>query len=460
MAIMKMKYKAGVSYLGWLTHGRAAIAAAVLAGAISLLVSGCGGGSGSTATPPAEPTVTSFTGNNTGSVASGASVALSWTVTNATSVAITGVNGVTGTSTAVTVGSGTTVTVNPVDTTTYTLTATNSVGSAMAKYSVTVNNVTAANNCTSGGTSYTLGTGSTVVEVASAANFTSPLLAWLNNFFFNSNQNPNYTADVAAYKIIVCSDSTGNFESAIAAGTYVPNIFFAADTSNESASYTSESMEYAQGYPILLGYTSASGKAQTIANITSLIGTTPSGTPLSGSHADISATIASGNLSGYALGTLITNGTAAAPGSLIADPRLAPYGVVAVNILGAMNSAYAVTYTPGSSGTITGYPTWLQNPTSWSNITKAFNAIGTSGGAPTGFAAFSAICTAPPNGAVWVRFTGADVLTKQAVANLEFNPGGGTEIYNLIKSEISDTNNTWLKYITTDYGFGGCYAGV
>src|SRR5208282_2429893 len=107
---------------------------------------------------------------------------------------------------------------------------------------------------------------------------------------------------------------------------------FAADTSNEGASYTTESMEYAQGYPILLGYTSASGKAKVITAITDLIGTTPSGTPLSGTHADISATIASGNLSGYKLGTLITNGTAAAPGSLIADPIVAPYGVAASNI--------------------------------------------------------------------------------------------------------------------------------
>ena len=105
-------------------------------------------------------------------------------------------------------------------------------------------------------------------------------------------------------------------------------------------------------------------------------------------------------------------------------------------------------------------PTWLQNPSSYANITNAFNAIGTSTGAPTGFAAFSQVCTAPPTGAVWVRFTGSDVLTKQAMANLEFNPGGGTEIYNLIKAEMTDSNQTWVKYITADYGYGSCYEGI
>jgi hypothetical protein len=270
----------------------------------------------------------------------------------------------------------------------------------------------------------------------------------MSNYFFSANNNPNYTSDAALYTMDVCSDSTGNFETAIAAGTYVPNIFFAADTSVLGASYAEESMEYAQGYPILLGYTAASGKAKTITGITDLI------QGASGSHEDISATIASGNLATYKLGTLITTG---APGALIANPIKAPYGVAAVNILNSMVGPGTVTY---SSSAITAYPTWLENPTSYANITTAFNAIGTSSGAPTGFAAFSAICTAPPTGATWVRFTGSDVLTKQAMANLEFNPGGGTEIYNLIKTEIGDANQTWLKYITANYGYGSCYAGI
>src|SRR5208282_2094379 len=140
---------------------------AVLAPAISVLIS-CGRSSSTPA--PTAPTIRSFTGNNNGSVASGTSVTLSWTVSNATSVAIAGVDGITGASTKLTLGAGDTVAVTPADTTTYTLTATNLVGGTTAKYAIQVNNVASNLNCTTGGTLYTVGTGSTVVKVASAAN--------------------------------------------------------------------------------------------------------------------------------------------------------------------------------------------------------------------------------------------------------------------------------------------------
>lgn len=444
---MEMKTKTNGPWSGGYLQGGAAFAALVLMAAISVLASGCGGGG--TKTPPVTvPTITSFAASES-AINSGGNSTLSWTVSsNATSIGITGVNEVTGASAALTLGAVTSIAVSPTETTTYTLTANDSAGSSTAKVSVAVNNVASNLNCTAGGTLYTVGTGPTVVKVASAANFTAPLLFWMSNYFFSSNNNTNYASDAAAYTMDICSDSTGNFETAIAAGTYVPNIFFAADTSVQGASYATESMEYAQGYPILLGYTAASGKAKTITGITDLI------QGASGTHEDISATIASGNLATYQLGTLITTG---APGALIANPIKAPYGVAAVNILNSMVGTGTVTY---SSSAITAFPTWLENPTSYANITTAFNAIGTSSGAPTGFAAFSAICTAPPTGATWVRFTGADVLTKQSMANLEYNPGGGTEIYNLIKAEIGDSNQTWLKYITANYGYGSCYAGI
>lgn len=442
---METTVKVAGRYKSWRDQHFTGFIFAALGASITLLASGCGGSSNSTPTPV--PTITAFTASAS-SINSGGSSSLSWTVSNATSIAITGVNQVTGASAALTLGSGTSVSVSPAETTTYTLTATDATGNSTAKTAVAVNNVASTLNCTTGGTLYTVGSGTTTVNVAVAANFASPMLFWLNNYFYSSNNNPNYTADAAAYKMDVCSDSTGNFETAIAAATYVPNIFFAADTSNEGVAYATESMEYAQGYPILLGYTAASGKAKTITGIADLIqGQT-------GGFADISATIASGNLATFKLGTLITTG---APGALIANPIKAPYGVAASNLINGMAGAGTVTYTTSA---ITAYPTWLINPTTYANITAAFNAIGTSTGAPTGFAAFSAICTAPPTGAVWVRFTGADVLTKQAVANLEYNPGGGTEIYNLIKAEIGDSNQTWLKYITTNYGYGGCYAGI
>jgi hypothetical protein len=446
---MQMKTKTRTLWLGRWLHGRTAFSTIALLAAISMMVSGCssGGGSGSSTPAPTAPVVTSFSAS-TNSISSGGSTTLSWTVTDSTTITISGVNCVTGASSTVTLGSGTTVSVSPVETTSYTLTATNTVGSTTAKTTITVNGTVVATNCTTAGTLYTAGTGSTIVRVASAANFTSPLLFWLNNYFFSSLSNPNYTADAAAYTMDVCSDSTGNFETAIAAGTYTPNIFFAADTSNVTGSYSIESMEYAQGYPILMGYTSASGKAKTITGITDLVG------GLSGTHADVSATIAGGGLASLTFGSLMTTGS---PGSLIANPIKAPYGAAAVNIINAVVGANTVTY---NTTAITAYPVWMQNPTSYANITTAFNAIGLSTGAPTGFANFSAICTAPPTGAVWVRFTGTDVQTKQSMSNLEVNPGGGTEIYNLIKTEMADTNKTWLKYITADYGFGSCYSGI
>ena len=286
---MKMKAKASRFWPGYLSHGRAGFTAIVLLASISVLASGCGGGGGTSSMLPVAPVITSFTASSN-SISSGGSSTLSWTVANATTITIGGVNGVTGATSTVTVGSGTTASVSPAETTTYTLTASGVNGIITAKLTITVNGTVVATNCTTAGTLYTVGTGSTVVRIASAANFTSPLLFWLNNYFFSSNSNPNYAADAAAYTMDVCSDSTGNFESAIAAATYVPNIFFAADTSNVGASYATESMEYAQGYPVLMGYTSASGKAKTITGITDLIG------GLSGTHEDISTTIASGNL--------------------------------------------------------------------------------------------------------------------------------------------------------------------
>jgi hypothetical protein len=445
---MKMNSKAANFWSGRISNSRAGFAAFALLGAISVVASGCSGASNPVVVVPPAPVITSFTATSN-SVNTGGSTTLNWVVANTSEpVQISGIGGVTGNPYPVTVGSSSSVKVSPVETTTYTLTAGGAGGGAIATLTITVNGVAVATSCTPAGTTYTVGSGTTVVKVASADTFTSSLLFWLNNYFYSSNTNANFAADSAAYTMEVCSDSTGNLESAIAGATYLPNIFFAADTSVETASYAKLQMEYAQGYPILLGYTSASGKAKTISAITDLVG------GLSGTHADISATIAKNQLSAYTLGSLITSG---APGSLIANPIKAPYGAAAVNILNAMNSAYTVTYT---SGGITAYPIWLQNPTTYTSDTAAYNSIGTSSGAPTGFATFSSICTAPPTGATWVRFTGTDVLNAQAVADLEVDPGGGTEIFNLINNEMNDSNNTWLNFITTDYGNGSCYAGI
>ena len=97
----------------------------------SLTLIACGGGnSGSvTSTPPNNaPTITSFSASPT-TITVGASTTLSWSVTDATTLSISGVGTVTGTST----------TVAPTNTTVYTLTATNSYGSTTANVTVTVN---------------------------------------------------------------------------------------------------------------------------------------------------------------------------------------------------------------------------------------------------------------------------------------------------------------------------------
>jgi len=91
--------------------------------AVLVFIAGCIG------TPPAVPIINSFLANPL-IITVGESSALSWSVTDATSVTIN--NGIG--SVALT---GTTA-VNPITTTTYTLTATNSTGSVTASATVTV----------------------------------------------------------------------------------------------------------------------------------------------------------------------------------------------------------------------------------------------------------------------------------------------------------------------------------
>lgn len=102
----------------------------MLCASLALVACG-GGGSGSvTSNPPnSAPTIASFTASPA-TISVGASTTLSWTVSDATSLSISGVGTVTGTST----------TVAPTNTTVYTLTATNSYGSTTANVTVTVNN--------------------------------------------------------------------------------------------------------------------------------------------------------------------------------------------------------------------------------------------------------------------------------------------------------------------------------
>lgn len=88
-----------------------------------ILITGCSG------TPPSVPIINSFSADSP-SITEGESSALSWSVTNATTVTID--NGVG------TVALSGNTTVSPITTTTYTLTATNTAGSVTASVTVTV----------------------------------------------------------------------------------------------------------------------------------------------------------------------------------------------------------------------------------------------------------------------------------------------------------------------------------
>ena len=110
------------------------LAGLALTAVLGLALSCGGGGGGGTTTPtptPTVPTITAFTASPA-TITPYQVTTLSWTVTGATSLTVTGGAG------TLTV-SGTTTSVSPAATTTYTLTATNSAGSATAQTTVTVN---------------------------------------------------------------------------------------------------------------------------------------------------------------------------------------------------------------------------------------------------------------------------------------------------------------------------------
>jgi hypothetical protein len=114
-------------------HGR--LHTLALALLTSALLTGCGGGSSTPITPP--PTIQSFTASAT-SIMAGQSVTLTWSVTGATSVTISGVSAT----------SGNSVVVTPAGTTQYTLTATNSGGNASQSLTITVQQGTALGSAT------------------------------------------------------------------------------------------------------------------------------------------------------------------------------------------------------------------------------------------------------------------------------------------------------------------------
>ncbi len=99
-----------------------------LLGALILSCGGGGGGGGASTQPTAVPVITSFQASPS-TITLGQGSVLTWSVTGATNLSISGIGAVAGTSSAVT----------PNATTTYTLTASNAGGSATASAVITVN---------------------------------------------------------------------------------------------------------------------------------------------------------------------------------------------------------------------------------------------------------------------------------------------------------------------------------
>ncbi len=121
-----------------------------------------GSGSGT----PAAPVITSFT-SNPSSIQAGQSATLSWSVTGATTLSISGIGTVTGTST----------TVSPSTTTTYTLTATNSGGSSTATTTVTVS-ATPTITVSVSPSSASVATGGTQTFTATVTGTTNQSVTW------------------------------------------------------------------------------------------------------------------------------------------------------------------------------------------------------------------------------------------------------------------------------------------
>lgn len=310
------------------------------------------------------------------------------------------------------------------------------------------------------------GTPTTVIGVA--ANFTNFITYWLENFFFNSSVNSNYNS---SYVIEVCGDSTGNLESAITATSLKPSMLFAADESPYSHEGTwtdsGKNYNYANGYPVLMGYTSTSataGSGSAVTKTISTIGDLISGQ--SGSSLVLSAT----TLSNYTLSSTITSNTTN-NGTLVADPDLAPYGAAAVNILNALQPLFSGSHIVFNSDNEATVPAWLEYLSTYGSIGKAFNAIGTA--TPTGFAAYAQICPSYFNSHTlpstryedYVKFTGdsgtqEEFLTYQWMgyrAAYDSSADAGLYIYDLIAKEIK--SGVWNSFITYG-GADNCYGTV
>jgi len=273
----------------------------------------------------------------------------------------------------------------------------------------------------------TYGSGSSTTTIAVAANFSQPMASFLTTYF---------TVAYPAYTVIMCADSTGNFEAtidaALANGQPSPySMLFAADNSPVTKYASHSPYMYAKGIPVLFGYLPGSGQSLTITGLSSLV-------------ANQTSNYITANTAGLHSRTVSTHLTSGTAEVAMANPAKAPYGVEAQNILNAMLPI------DGSSFSIpTNVPAWIKTPlTTYSNITLTFNAVGTS--EPAGFVAKSQICGHLKDGTIaWVQFSSTDFQLQQTAVNFGTN-AGGNQLSTYIKSWMTHPPATrWNTFLTT-----------
>jgi len=273
-----------------------------------------------------------------------------------------------------------------------------------------------------------VGTGSGApIVLGVAANFAVPLYNYLSTYYTGS-------------RAVVCSDSTSALE-AVQDSTAPYAMLFAADTSVDK--YTTH-FNYAIGDPVLFGYTSGSGKSYYINGLSDLLTTSNSTTY------PVSSNITASDLSAYSLSTTITspNGTTVpSPSLAIAYPTTAPYGAMAENILNdigpILNSGYSL---PDDASHFSG---WLKPLNTYSNITKAFNAVG--GTVATGFAAKSQM-TGLSN-VYYIEFSDSSFRLTQDVAKFTNN-----DVFTFVCSQMASSNSgNWAGMLNANLylGFDG-----
>jgi len=214
-----------------------------IAALASLFAIGCGGGSTTTGSNPivAAPTINSFTATS-GTINAGSSTTLTWSVSNATSISISGISG-TPTSP---------LTVSPTTTTTYTLTATNSSGSVTATTTVTVNTAPVISSFTASPASISVGASSSLSWSISGA--TSVTLTGVTG----QATSPQTVSPTATTTYTLTATNAVGTTTATATVTVLPAI----------NSFTSSTTNITAGQPVTFAWTTTGATSTSLSGVT------------------------------------------------------------------------------------------------------------------------------------------------------------------------------------------------